>query len=754
VAALGLATFSWWRRNQSALTLARETAGRAALAASEARFRKLHEHGSDINLLFDRNMVIQYASRSADRYLGRPAVGEPIASGTAKVHPDDVASVEAARREALARPGEPQRVQHRFLKEDGSSWTVEATFTSLFDDPDIGGLSYEARDITARIEAEQAMGEKARLQDQLVMVAASVPGLICSFQQDQDGAPSFPYASPAAMEVYGLPPEALIQDAGQVFERIHPDDLASLKTGIARSARELTPWHDEWRYHHPLKGERWLEGRSMPERLAEGSTRWHGFIMDITERKRFETALRESEERYRFLFENSPLPMWVYDCESLGFVEVNKTAMAQYGYSREEFLAMTLRDIRPPEEVCAMEAVARTDSRPQGRIWTHRRKDGSLIQVAIWSQDTPFFGKPARMVLAENVTARVEAELALAESEARLRAIFDSAPVGIAIAGPDGRYLMVNRAHCEMLGYSEAELLQRTFSDITHPEDVQANLDLRNRLLQGEISVGSMEKRYVRKDGHVFWVLITFSLVRTASGEVIGSVGVAQDITELREAEARRLEYARQQRDALVREVHHRIKNHLQGLAGLLRQHMNEQPSLEPMLQKFSAQIGTISIVHGLQGRAETGEASLRNLAQEIASFLSGIMGAPLPFHFPDHACLWKVAEDEAVPVALILNELLTNALRHGEDRARVSLEMRCEPGGAMLLIRNPGRLGAGLDFAGGKGLGTGLNLIRSLLPPDGAALRLENREDGWVETCLEVFPPVLQPMDQVVSLR
>ena len=146
---------------------------------------------------------------------------------------------------------------------------------------------------------------------------------------------------------------------------------------------------------------------------------------------------------------------------------------------------------------------------------------------------------------------------------------------------------------------------------------------------------------------------------------------------------------------------------------------------------------------------------SLRSLAAEIVAFLGSITGTQIGLACPGPACLWAVAEAEAVPLALILNELLTNALRHGTDKTRVSLSIECDEGWARLVIRNPGRLD-GLDFAGGKGLGTGLSLIRSLLPPEGVAFRLENAEDGWVETRLELGPPVLLPIPQaqVVSLR
>lgn len=744
VLALGLAMFSWWRRSQSELALAEQAATKQALAASEARFRKLHNQGWDINLLFDQNMHIVYASPTADRYIGRPAKGEPISTGTALVHPDDVAIVETARRAALSNPGVPQYVNHRFIKQEGGWWTVEACFTNYFDDPDIGALSYVSRDISERIKAERILQEsEARYRS----LFEQSPDAIIVYRNNLAI-----FANEAATRL--LHADSARELAGRDWhEFIVPEDWAATGERAAALSR------GDASFLAPLERRcMTLDGQVFPAELSAAAIVFDGepaifsVMRDITGRKRMEQALRDSEGRYRFLFEHNPLPMWVYDIETLAFLEVNRTAVAQYGYTQQEFLAMTLRDIRPPEDIPAMEEAAKSASRLQGRIWTHRRKDGSLLKAAIWSQPAFFAGRPARMILAENVTDRIEAERALAESEARLRSIIDSAPVGIGITDANGRYLLVNPSLCRMTGYSEADLLQKTYADITHPDDVAGNVDLNARMRGGEISSGSMEKRYVRKDGSVLWVLLTVGLVRTASGEILGSVGVAQDTTEQREAERQRIELARQQRDTLVREVHHRIKNHLQGLAGLLRQHMQAQPGLAPALQKISAQIAAISIVHGLQSRVGNGAASLRSLAAEIAAFLNEITGSRICLSHPATACAWGVAEAEAVPLALILNELLTNALRHGEDRTQVSLDIRCDAAGAQLIIRNPGRLEGDLDFVSGKGLGTGLGLIRSLLPPEGAKLGLGSGETGWVETRLELAPPVLQ--SQEVSLR
>lgn len=137
------------------------------------------------------------------------------------------------------------------------------------------------------------------------------------------------------------------------------------------------------------------------------------------ERSRSEQALRESEERYRFLFENNPHPMWVFDADTLAFLAVNNAAVNHYGYSRDEFLGMSIVDIRPPGDVPALLRDLRRDQdnvRSAGN-WRHRKKDGSLINVELSTYPLNFGGRPARLVLANDVTERVRLEEQFRQSQ-------------------------------------------------------------------------------------------------------------------------------------------------------------------------------------------------------------------------------------------------------------------------------------------------------------------------------------------------
>jgi hypothetical protein len=145
-----------------------------------------------------------------------------------------------------------------------------------------------------------------------------------------------------------------------------------------------------------------------------------GIITDITRERTMAEALRASEAQYRLLFEDHPQPMWVFDRETLAFLAVNKAAIARYGYTRDEFLAMTIRDIRPPEEVPALQELVRTSHaglmQSEGS-WRHRRRDGTTFEVEVTRHTLTFAGRPAGLVMAQDVTERRQLEAQLRQSQ-------------------------------------------------------------------------------------------------------------------------------------------------------------------------------------------------------------------------------------------------------------------------------------------------------------------------------------------------
>jgi PAS domain S-box-containing protein len=205
------------------------------------------------------------------------------------------------------------------------------------------------------------------------------------------------------------------------------------------------------------------------------------------EREKAEGPGSGQSDLFRRLFENNPLPMWIYDADSLEFLTVNDAAVHQYGFSREEFLGMTVKDIRPPEDVpglLRMLASRRTEHNRSG-AWKHRRKDGTIMIVEIASHSLTFGTRNARFVLVNDMTGRIRAEEALRRSEEKYRDLFENANDAIFIVDSDLRYRDVNKKAVELIGYSKEELRDMRILDLIPPEQAPRSAiefeKLRNR---------------------------------------------------------------------------------------------------------------------------------------------------------------------------------------------------------------------------------------------------------------------------------
>jgi len=190
---------------------------------------------------------------------------------------------------------------------------------------------------------------------------------------------------------------------------IHPEDREATAKEIARLQQGEVTLAFENRYLCKDGSYKWLLWNAVS---APGQHVIYAVARDITGRKHAEAELRESEERYRKLFELNPQPTWIYDRETFRFLAVNKAALQKYGFTSDEFLSMTIQDIRPAEDVAALlkSVAALNDGQHEYGVWRHRKKDGSIIAVEITSYSFSFDGRPADFVIAVDVTERQRAE--------------------------------------------------------------------------------------------------------------------------------------------------------------------------------------------------------------------------------------------------------------------------------------------------------------------------------------------------------
>jgi PAS domain S-box-containing protein len=259
-------------------------------------------------------------------------------------------------------------------------------------------------------------------------------------------------------------------------------------------------------------------------------------------KRRAEIVLRLSEERHRLLFEFNPMPMWVFAAEDLRFLTVNEAAIALYGYTREEFLAMTVPEIQTGEDLtplCETTARQGLDAPPVRGPAQHRRKDGSAIAVEVVSQPIVFDGHVARIVLAIDVTARQLAEQKLEESERRLRRAQRIAHLGHwEREFSEGRLFWSDEV-VEMFGLCREELTGRVedFYRAIHPDDRQRVAQI-NAEAHRTGGFTDFEHRIVRPDGEVRHLHIRAEVTLDENGRPLRQAGTVQDITERKRVEA------------------------------------------------------------------------------------------------------------------------------------------------------------------------------------------------------------------------
>jgi PAS domain S-box-containing protein len=351
---------------------------------------------------------------------------------------------------------------------------------------------------------------------------------------------------------------------------------------------------------------------------------------------------------------------------------------------------------------------------------------------------------------------RAEAEEALRESEARFRAVFENAAIGIALVDMHGHPMESNPALQRMLGYNKAELAQMAFSHFTHPEDAKASRDLFAELCEGKRDRYQLEKRYCRKGGQIVWGQLTESLVRNQKGEPQYAIGMVEDITErkraaeaLRQLSGRLLRSQDEERRRIARELHDTAGQSLAGLAMNLTLVKESAPKLSPkartclsegleLAEECSREIRTLAYLLHPPLLEEVG------LGSALQWFVDGYRqrtGIEVDREIPPQ--LGRLPGDVELALYRVVQEGLTNIHLHsGSKRAQVRL--KCRPDQVLLTVADEGRgLPPGLRERGGRRgakLGVGISGMRERIRQLGGQFEIISGSNG---TTLNVVVPL-----------
>ncbi|MFO0951239.1 MAG: PAS domain S-box protein [Isosphaeraceae bacterium] len=407
------------------------------------------------------------------------------------IHPDDAGLLHETFMRAI-RDRTEYELEHRIVRGDGVVRWVHDLARPFFDEQgELVRYVGTTLDVTDRKRAEVMLRQQLDLQGQLAKVAEAVPGAIYTFHVRPDGTSHMPYASPAFEELTGLPRSLLAEDMAPCFAKFHPEDLPRVKESVAAAVRTLSSWHEEFRYLHPTLGERWVEGWSSPRTESDGRVLFHGYLADITERKRVERALRESEATLKAVVAGAIDAIIMTDAGGT-VLSFNPAAERIFGHAAGEAVGRNVSLLMPPPQHERHDGnpnwFLRAEDRPVidvGREITGMRKDGTVFPMEIGVSEIQVGGKVVFVGILRDATDRKRAEEAIrtlntelerrvAERTAdvhRLAQIIDSTTDFIGTATPEGRSYWRNAAYRRALGEDLEGACRRHQISEVHPAD-------------------------------------------------------------------------------------------------------------------------------------------------------------------------------------------------------------------------------------------------------------------------------------------
>jgi len=530
-----------------------------------------------------------------------------------------------------------------------------------------------------------------------------------------------------------MPAEEILADPTAFLRLIVEDDRPRVAAATEQSARDLTPFDCEFRQRTVAGEIKWVQCRSMPRRMEDGSTVWDGIVMDITGRKQAEEALRESEEKLSLALSAAGMGVWQLDllgqerhfdgqvCRCLGIDP------ARFGGTAEEFYAA----VHPDDRNGITASLDRTirDGEPYEAEYRAVWPDGSIRHVAARGQlARDAAGQSLRVYgLLWDITGRKQAEEALRRYELLAS---HSRDIILFVDCNDGRLMEVNAAAVAAYGYTREELLELTIHDLRK----ERTQELTAAQMAEAASLGiRFETVHRRRDGS------TFPAEVSSQGAMIGQVqtliSVVRDITQRKLAEEAlqkaHAELAQQmeervrelsEKEVLLKEVHHRVKNNLQVISSLagMQAEGSQDETVREELRDVTYRIRSMALVHEKLYQSENlASVDFAEYAKSLMNYLWRAHGAAteavrLAFDLEPVS----LPVDVAVPCGLILNELAGNALKHafrGRSEGNVTVSLRGAGEGRTSLSVSDDGVGLPAGFDWRKSSSLGLRLVQML---------------------------------------
>ncbi len=710
------------RRATSVVTLDVTEQERARLR-NEQLLRELGTilDGSPAGIAYLRAQVLVRCNHVFERMLSvEPGAG--AGSTLEAVFSRSAAGLEVARAAAAAaREGSDFEAQFAYETGRGSSrWytlSVRAADSATDEVEAVAVLT----DIT-RLKTQQAELETL-LRDRDLMFSVSEVGIAYQRGARIERANQ----AMAAMTGYSAP-ELTALDGAELYESARA--CVEFETRLAAGLRQDGRFVGERRLRRRDGSLRWVQ---IGARKVDSDAQSDGVIcsfVDVDELHRARESLVRQSERTRAILDS--VLVGIVTVSDRGIEWMNRSARRMFGGELADFVGESISIVATPEADHPFRRKDYVERLKEGQAETFecrlRGRDGREFWVVGNAVVTSTESQAGQLTFALlDIESRRQAEVSTVQARASLQRVIDTAPLAIALLDAD-----------------DHQVLQRNQTAAQFLEPAPAGLAQALASLAPEVSEPQVhELRQIRAQGEPdrLWDTRLVGLPAQA-GAPAQLLIVASDVTERREADRARLQAAIAQREVLVKEVHHRIKNNLQGVAGLLQQHAERQPEVAPLLGEAVAQVRAIAQVYGLQV-GSSGLLRLGRVVEAIAQSVQRTFGRTIAVEPPAaSAATLVLPEAESIPVALTLNELLTNAVKHGTGDVLCSLQAQGDA--VEIRICHPGRLPDGFSVDQVRSGVSGLGLVRALLPRRSAGFYLQQSGDQVVTLVTLRAPSVL----------
>lgn len=629
-----------------------------ALKASEDRYKTLFEFAADGILVADlKTKQLKYANRAITRMLGYTNE-ELLQMGVADIHPQDKLEWVISVFEAQARGEKRVASDIPLLRKDGAIVNADVSAAQVMIDGEPCNVGF----FTDTTERKQAAEEMEKLitvlkySNELVNIASL------------DGTMTF--LNEAGCEMLGIDPENVTSTH---IMQVIPDHLTELvETELLPTLMRAETWEGDLQYIN-LKTGNLTDVHAITFTVKDTNTNEPLYLanvsLDITKRKQAERAIKENEARLQSIFRVAPTGIGTVSNRIIQ--DVNEKICDMLGYSKKELVGQNARILYPTDEdfeYVGKEKYKQIKKKGTGTVEARwQKKDGGIIHVLLSSTPiNPDYPTENVTFTALDITERKESRATIQESEEKYRNFFNSVRECVFISSKDGKWIDMNDAAVEMFGYQSKKELSKL-----PVRKLYANAKDRETHIQIVEDQGFVKDRPIdlkKKDGSIIHTLVSTVPIKDADGKITAYQGTIHDVTEQKNAEIQITKSLRE-KEVLLKEVHHRVKNNLQVISSLLNLQSGYvlDEHAQEMFKDTQGRIRSMAYVHEALYLSEN--LAMINISEHIEKLVRSIRQSYSDISGTVEINVYAepiyIGIDIAVPCGLIINELVSNAFKH-----------------------------------------------------------------------------------------